>query len=262
MAALFFAVPSAYAEVCVVPGDVVIEDASGDNLGAAAASFFDLLAVSVATPPADSLDNQTVVFTIDTGGQAPGLTPGSSIYTSFLDPRGLVRGARIEGGMSGGFIYYTYAAGPDTNGNVDGRFVTDGSQKPAQGSYAGGTITITAEAKDVGIRKTGDQLSGFNAAVSLLIGTNGAGLSSLADSMPSPITDREASATVTYAPCKKSVEARADATEDKSGTNFGGAFAPGLLFAFAGFVALRRAGRPSAAKRQDAALSRRRLKPA
>lgn len=242
-AALILSVSAAYADVCVAPGDIVITDPAGDVIDPMVppdpvSAVADLVSLSVATPAAASIDDQTVVFSIKTNGTAPAFPPGSGIFSSFLDPRQTVRGVRIEGAQTGGFIYYSYEVAANTSGAMSGSLVVAGSTKPAQGTYAGGLITITVKATDIGIRGTGDTLSGFNGSSFLF---TGAGASRI-DDMPDNILDRSLATPVTYSPCTKSGKA-ADAqggVEDKSGTNFGGAFAPGLLTLFIGFAGLRR----------------------
>ncbi|MEK6807292.1 MAG: hypothetical protein AABY95_11690 [Pseudomonadota bacterium] len=241
-------VPVAYADVCVAPGDVLLTDPAGDIIGSPVppdpvTSVADVLSLSVATPMSDSIDDQTLVFTINTAGTAPALPPGSGYYASFLDPRQTVRGVRAEGGQDGALTYFSYVVSADNDGGTDGRFIEDGSQIPAEGSFAGGVITITVKAKDLRIKDDGDALSGFNASSFLLIGSPSVASGSLTvDGMPDDL-NRDTPVSVTYSPCKKSGESKAadvSAVEDKSATNFGGAFAPGLLLMLAGIAGLRR----------------------
>ncbi len=247
---LSLAAPAVYADVCVVPGDIVIEDPAADVIGSPVppdpvTDVADLLALSVATPAAASVAEQTVVFTINTSGTAPGFPPRAAIYTSFADPKQVIRGVRMEGTATGGFTYYSYEAAPSGGLTpvTDGRFVKAGSQIPAEGTYAGGVITITVKATDIGISGAGDVLSGFNGATVLRIGSPvvppspapDSGAASLLDAMPDDIQDRTVAMPFTYSPCAKSAKA-ADgqgSVEDKSGTNFGGALAPWTLMLLA-----------------------------
>ncbi|MEK6807293.1 MAG: hypothetical protein AABY95_11695 [Pseudomonadota bacterium] len=229
-ASLILAVPVVYADVCIVPGDIVVEDAVSDPVAATptpsnpVTDVADVVSLSVATPAAASIDEQTVVFTLATSGTAPALPPGSGYFASFADPRQTIRGVRLEG-SGGGFTYYSYVAAANSDGITSGRLIEDGSQKPAEGSYAGNVVTITVKAKDIGLRDAGDTLSGFNGGSLVLVGASGvASQAQGIDNMPNDLNDRAAAMPVTYSLCKKSAEARAAAVEDKSGTSFGGAF--------------------------------------
>lgn len=205
-AAALLSSASVWADVCVAPGDIVITDPAGDNTGGPATSFFDLQSLAIATPPADSIDSQTVVFAIKTGSvpQTFG-TPGSGVFVSFEDPRKLIRGVRADANAMGGIDFLSYVAAEDNDGEKLGQFIEDGSQKPADGSYAAdGTLTITVNAKDIGIRNTGDVLSGFNGGGIAFAGTTGLGGSLNIDSMPTGLA-RDAATPIVFSPCAKSL---------------------------------------------------------
>lgn len=205
-AAALMSSASAWADVCVAPGDVVITDPAGDNNGGPATSFFDLQSLTIATPPADSMDAQTIVFTIKTGGEPVTFgTPGSGVFVSFEDPRKLVRGVRADANGMGGIDFLSYVAAEDADGEFLGQFIQDGSQVPADGSYAAdGTLTITVNAKTIGIRDTGDVLSGFNGGGIAFLGMPGLGASLNVDGMPGDLNRGEATPIV-FSPCAKSL---------------------------------------------------------
>lgn len=209
-AALLSAAP-VWADVCVAPGDVVITDAIGDVVGEPVppdpiSGAFDLQSVSIATPAADSIEAQTIVFTIKTGGEPLTFgTPGSGIFVSFEDPRKLVRGVRADANAMGGIDFLSYVAAEDSDGEFLGQFIQDGSQVPADGSYAAdGTLTITVNAKSIGIRDTGDVISGFNGGGIAYVGMPGLGGSLNLDSMPDDL-GRGAATPIVYSPCAKSL---------------------------------------------------------
>jgi hypothetical protein len=84
--------------------------------------------------------------------------------------------------------FQSYIAAANVSGGVDGRFVTNGTQKPADpaSSYdaAGGRIVIVVSAADLGL-SSGDQISGFNsAAVQAVTTPTGGGGAATVDEMP------------------------------------------------------------------------------
>ena len=227
--------PSVWADVCVAPGDTVITDPTGDvailglvpvpaNPGA---DVLDLVSLSIATPPADSIDSQTVVFTITTNGDNPlGFPPGSGYYSSFVDPRKLIRGVRAVGNDSGELTFFSYVASESQGGFIDGRFIAAGSEAPAEGSYADGVMTITVKAKDIGVRNSGDVLSGFNAGSVAFIGADGTGAADVPDGMPDDLQARGASAPIVYAPCSKGFKIGETVLTDPAGDDLVGAGDP------------------------------------
>lgn len=207
-AAALMSSASAWADVCVAPGDIVVTDPAGDVLapvpGNPVTAPFDLQSVAIATPPADDLDNQDFVFTIKTGGEPQTFgTPGSGVFVSFIDPRGTFRGVRADADSSGGIVFLSYTVAVDNDGEFNGQFID--SFATADGSYAAdGTLTITVKAKDVGVRNTGDVLSGFNGGGIAFAGQPGAGASLNLDSMPDD-QGRGAATPIVFSPCAKSL---------------------------------------------------------
>lgn len=234
---LFFlaTAPSVWADVCVAPGETVLTDPTGDvaSLGivpipsSPAADVLDLVSLSIATPPADSIENQDVVFTIETNGDNPlGFPPGSGYYSSFVDPRKLIRGVRAVGNDSGGLTFFSYVASASQGGIVDGRFVEEGSEVPAEGSYADGVVTITVKAKNIGVRNSGDVLSGFNAGAVAFLGAAGVGAADVPDGMPDDLEARGTATPIIYAPCPKSLKVGDVVLSDPAGDDLVGAGDP------------------------------------
>src|SRR5262249_11778862 len=87
--------------------------------------------------------------------------------------------------------FESYVPSPNSSGDVDGRFVTPGTAKPAGGSYDApyDTVTITASAADLGLH-AGDDIVGFVAASaqSTDAGGLGTGATELYDAMPNSVT--------------------------------------------------------------------------
>jgi hypothetical protein len=186
-------VPPPPENVCALPGLTKLTDAAGDNhavLGVAgpAPDGTDLQSFQISQPYAgDGIVR--LAFTINTD---PGLSPqliGSSWYVAMKipDPPPLptfhYRAVHMTwNGTTPVFESYTPA--PSNSGGVDGRFVTAGTQRPAEQSsgYAPpyNKVVIVVKASDLGLNP-GDTISGFVAGVSQ---TAGGLLTELYDQMP------------------------------------------------------------------------------
>src|SRR6266704_2154397 len=179
--------------VCALPGLTKLTDASGDNhavlgiVGPAPAGT-DLRSFQIAQPYA--ADNITrLAFTINT---APGESPqpiGSSWYVAMKIPDPApaqtfhYRGVHMTwNGTTPTFESYTPA--PNGSGGIDGRFVTAGSQRPAEptSGYAPpyNKVVIVVKASDLGLNP-GNTISGFVSGVSQ---TGGGLITELYDQMP------------------------------------------------------------------------------
>jgi len=186
-------VPPPPENVCALPGLTKLTDASGDNhavLGVAgpAPDGTDLRSFQISQPYAvDGIVR--LAFTITTD---PGLSPqliGSSWYVSMKipDPPPLptfhYRAVHMTwNGTTPVFESYTPA--PSNGGGVDGRFVTAGSERPAEptSGYAPpyNKVVIVVKASELGLNP-GDTISGFVAGVSQ---TAGGLITELYDQMP------------------------------------------------------------------------------
>lgn len=242
--AFLLAVPAAFADVCTAPGDIVLEDAAGDAgfqglipVPSPVGDSYDLVALSVAAPAAAKGEDRKLIFTINLAAQQPTpgmMIPGTAIYSSFIDPKKQIRGVRVQSDNMGGMTFFSYLAGPSsgTGGSpvTDGRFVTAGSERPAEpeSSYAGGVATIVVRFKDIKLDEDGGIISGFNAATTQAVSVPGAGgVAGTMDTMPDDLVHSSA---LEITKCSgKSAEARSESVvvADKSATSFGGAF--GLL---------------------------------
>lgn len=148
--------------VCEIPGVTLLTDPEGDSL---TTSDQDLLSASLAQPFQAS-GNPLLVFTLKVA-QLETLTPGSDYYISFQIPGGGFRGVRMRVTNPMAPTFFAYTPAPSSGGIIDGRFVTAGSEIPAQpgsGFTPEGTITIIVRPQDVGVTP-GELLSGFNAGV-------------------------------------------------------------------------------------------------
>ena len=188
-------VPPPPENVCALPGLTKLTDPAGDtyiliNFGVPtpAPPGADLLSFQIAQPYAE--DNVIrLAFTINTdNGQSP-QPLGTSWYVAMKipDPAPATtfhyRAVHMTwNGTTPTFESYTPA--PNGSGGVDGRFVTAGSQKPAEPSsgYAPpfNKVVIVVKASDLGLNP-GDTISGFVSAVSQ---TAGGVITGLYDDMP------------------------------------------------------------------------------
>jgi hypothetical protein len=172
---------------CTVPGARLLTDASGDST--TGTSGTDLESLWLAQTHAPDGTSQ-LRFQLETD---PGVNPqpaNSYWYASFKEPDGKVHGVRMwfNPAAPTAPTFQSYIASPNTSGGVDGRFVQTGSQKPADASSfydaAGGRIVIVVSLADLGL-KSGDQISGFNAAsVQAATLPTGGGAAATVDEMP------------------------------------------------------------------------------
>jgi PKD repeat protein len=184
-------VPLPPEDVCALPGLTKLTDPSGDTsaiLGIVptpAPPGSDLLSFQIAQPYAS--DNIIrLAFTVNTdNGESP-QPIGSSWYVAMkIIKNGTTtyKGVHVTwNGTTPTFESYTPA--PNGSGGVDGRFVTAGSQKPAEASsgYAPpfNKVVILVKASDLGLNP-GDTISGFVSGVSQ---TAGGVITGLYDQMP------------------------------------------------------------------------------
>jgi hypothetical protein len=181
--------------VCVVPGLTILTDPAGDTSAALglvstpAPLGSDLLSFQLAQPyQNDGIPR--LVFTINTDANVSNTEPaGWSAYVAMK----LVRGATttytaVHLTFNPTAIFESYTPGANNSGGVDGRFVTAGSQKPAEASSnydgANGKITIIVKASDLGLAP-GDIINGFVSATSQ---TAAGAVTSLYDQMPDSLT--------------------------------------------------------------------------
>ena len=192
---------------CVTPGLTKLTDPAGDT--SAALGFVntpappgsDLLKFQIAQPyQSDSVVR--LVFTITTdNGESPQPT-GSAWYVAMKIPGNDPLPAPQTGfhyrGVHMAWLptapttptFESYTPGANNAGGVDGRFVTPGSQKPAEASsnYISpfNKVVIVVKASDLGLNP-GDTISGFVSGVSQSTDPGslvGAGATALYDDMP------------------------------------------------------------------------------
>ena len=160
---------------CLVPGLTKILDSGDPCQGTAPAGSCgpgeNLARVQIAQPY--QTDNvPRLIFTITTD---PGMSPqpaGTAWFVSMETPGGGHKAVHMawypQSAPNPTFESYTPA--PNNSGGVDGRFVTAGSQKPAEASSSYVTpfnkIIIVVKASDLGLNP-GDVISGFNSGVTV-----------------------------------------------------------------------------------------------
>ncbi|HZP65953.1 MAG TPA: sialidase family protein [Rudaea sp.] len=184
--------------VCTAPGLTMLTDPAGDASAAdglvagAAPAGTDLLEFDLAQPLA--LDGvPKLIFTLKTdAGESP-QPPGSAWYVAMkvadAPPASTFHYTAVHMAWSGATpVFESYVPSPNSNGDVDGRFVTPGSTKPAlSGSYDApyDRITIVASAADMGLNP-GDHVFGFVVGSSQTTDAvnAGTGVTELYDAMP------------------------------------------------------------------------------
>src|SRR5438477_9846926 len=184
-------VPLPPEDVCALPGLTELTDPSGDTsaiLGIVptpAPPGSDLLSFQIAQPYAS--DNIIrLAFTVNTdNGESP-QPIGSSWYVAMkIIKNGTTTYKGVHMTWNGTTpTFESYTPAPNGSGGVDGRFVTAGSQKPAEPSsgYAPpfDKVVIVVKASDLGLNP-GDTISGFVSGVSQ---TAGGVITGLYDQMP------------------------------------------------------------------------------
>src|SRR5438046_5721252 len=178
-------------DVCALPGLTKLKDSAGDTsaiLGifpSPAPPGSDLLSFQIAQPYAG--DNVIrLAFTINTdNGESP-QPVGSSWYVAMkIIKNGTTTYKGVHMTWNGTTpTFESYTPAPNGSGGVDGRFVTAGSQKPAEPSsgYAPpfNKVVIVVKASDLSLNP-GDTISGFVFGVSP---TAGGGITGLYDQIP------------------------------------------------------------------------------
>ncbi len=170
---------------CVGSGLTKLTDPIGDTLGGPGT---DLKSFQIAQPDAADPSQIKLFFTINTDpGQA--VQPvDSSWYVAMKLVNGSTttyKGVRMTwNGPTPTFESYT--PGPSSGGTIDGRFVTSGTQKPAEPESSYGApydkVLIVVKASDLGLN-TGDTVSGFVSGVAQSVGLGAA----LYDQMPNSL---------------------------------------------------------------------------
>ncbi len=195
---------------CVIPGLTKLTDPAGDTslvLGAVntpAPPGSDLLSFQLAQPYQND-GVPRLVFTISTDSNPTGTEPAGSAWYVAMEIPG--PDPAIAGDTSSFHyravhmaftnptspVFESYTPSGNQSGGVDGRFVTSGSQIPADpaSNYdaAGGKVTIVVKASDLGLNP-GDNISGFVAAVSQTTNPVGTGpaATALYDQMPDSLS--------------------------------------------------------------------------
>lgn len=169
---------------CEAPGVTTLTDSSGDSTTATPGT--DMRSFQLSQPYADD-GNIKLRFQINTD---PGLQlqpPQSFWYVSFRTPDDIVRGVRMvfKETSPATPTFESYIAGASSGGIVDGRFVEDGSEIPADGFYdfQNGIIVINVPIGDLGV-SPGDLIRGFNSGSVQPADTPVGGAAIVVDEMP------------------------------------------------------------------------------
>jgi PKD domain len=178
---------------CQPPGITEVTDPSGDDTGMGTPAGADLLSLQVAQPYAPD-GNIKLVFTINTNnGQSP--QPfGSAWYVAMQIQHGsttFYKAVRMAWkAPSTTPVFESYTPAGNTSGGVDGRFVTAGSEVPADpsSSYSApfNKVILVVKASDLGV-SPGDTInfiSSSEQSTNLTDPGVGTGAADLYDSMP------------------------------------------------------------------------------
>ena len=171
---------------CSEPGPILLTDPAGDG------------GVAVLPVPGSDLQSLSVFQTQDENGDdligfqlivdsLSQLIPQTVYFVSFETLFGVPMGVRMVVDQNSAVSFISYTVGPDSDDEYEGHFVAANSAKPAHelSNYStDGVITIYAKPEDIGLLLPGDPLLGFNAAVIINVGVEGAGLALNADFMP------------------------------------------------------------------------------
>ena len=183
---------------CLVPGITILTDPAGDDTGMGVPPGADLLSVQLAQPLApDGIPR--LVFTINTNnGQSP-QPSGSAWYVAMQITDGAnttFKAVRMAWKATSPTtpVFESYTPAANTSGGVDGRFVTAGSEVPAEsGSYTApfNKIVIVVKASDLGL-SPGSNITGFVSGVEQSTNVNDPGVSpgaaDLLDMAPDSLT--------------------------------------------------------------------------
>src|SRR5436190_3392290 len=199
LAALIAVEPSPAENPCSLPGVTVLTDPSGDTSAALgvvstpAPPGTDLLSLQVSQPAASD-GIVRLAFTMNTdAGQSP-QPVGSAWYAAIKTPSGYKAVHMAWNPTSPTTpVFESYTPSANQSGGTDGRFVTTGSQLPAEpgSSYAApfNKVVIVVKASDLGLNP-GDTISGFVVGVSQSTDPGsivGAGATALYDQMPNSL---------------------------------------------------------------------------
>ncbi|HEY4283680.1 MAG TPA: hypothetical protein VGM62_11510 [Chthoniobacterales bacterium] len=190
--------PPAPTSACVVPGLTELVDPAGDTsatlvgiVNTPAPPGTDLLSFQLAQPfQNDGIPR--LVFTINTDPNPTGTgVTGSATYVAMKIVKGAATtyaGVHLTWNDPSTAVLESYVPGASNGGVVDGRFVEDGSQKPAEpgSNYAAalGKITIIVKASDLGLNPS-DTIAGFVAGTSQTVGGQ---ITGLYDQMPDSLS--------------------------------------------------------------------------
>ncbi len=167
---------------CEAPGVTTLTDGFGDGT----TPGFDMRAFQLSQPFAED-GNIRLRFQINTDPGVQPQPPQSFWYVSFRTPDEVVRGVRMvfKETSPATPTFESYIAGASSGGIVDGRFVEDGSEIPAEGFYdfQNGIIVISVPVSDLGL-SPGDLVRGFNSGSVQPANTPVGGAALVVDEMP------------------------------------------------------------------------------
>ena len=188
-------------EACTAPGLTLLTDASGDvdPLDLTGTGFpisdLDLSELSVfQTGSTEDLEDPALIgfrFKLESLSQP---VPGSAVFTSFSPGASqTVFGVRMAVDQQGAVSFFSYVAGANNDGGIDGRFVEAGSERPANSASSfdsSGEIVIFVRPQDIGLLNPGETLTGFNAATTFGVSDPvvGVGVAGTADTMPNGLS--------------------------------------------------------------------------
>lgn len=210
---------------CTAPGELVVEDAAGDEIPVPNTGL-DVLSVHIAEPAGEGADMLHITLKIDRN--SAGATPQTRYYVNFLTPDGVDRFVRYtpypipgaENAFSGADQMFSYG-----RVTADGS-VTDGPADAASSAGADGNITFIVKTRSLGL-KPGDGIAGVEGESAIY---------NVAGRVNVDLTDTLG----VYQVRGNETCAGKNAMLKQGSSMLAGAFAPGFLLMLAGVVAFRR----------------------
>nr|MBV6628758.1 hypothetical protein [Oceanococcus sp. HetDA_MAG_MS8] len=222
-------------ESCTAPGLILLTDASGDvdplDLTGSGFPISDLDLTELSVFQTGSTENPEDPALIGFRFKLESLTqpiPGSAIYASFSPGASqTVFGVRMAVDQQGAVSFFSYVAGANNDGGVDGRFVEAGSERPANSAStfdASGEVVIFVRPQDIGLLNPGETLTGFNAATTIGVSDPvvGVGVAGTADTMPNGLSRSGIWTFMSDEECAADAEEEAASRSLSSAVNGGG----------------------------------------
>ncbi len=166
---------------CIAPGVTLVNDPTGDQVGAPANTELDIQSITVGEPFTTASTPNALTFTMKVENLASPVQPNAQWTMFFTAPNGTEYfvDMNTEGASTTPVFQYGHVTALAT-GNPS--LTTDGTADPASTYNADGTITIIIDDSEVGSLVAGNQLVNIYGETQLLVGGGGTGLLETIDS--------------------------------------------------------------------------------